>query len=182
MNATDILRHEHQIITMVLDGADAVVTANEIHPEVIEQMVDFFRTFADGCHHMKEEKYLFPKLIEKGMSPVNGPVAVMLSEHDAGRMYLKGIAGALPGAKAHNPDAAASIRTGLRNYSAMLRAHIAKENTILFPLSDSILTPAEQSELAAAFERLETEEMGPGVHERYHQFAHDLKKAFLTQE
>ncbi len=49
-------------------------------------------------------------------------------------------------------------------------------------MSDAILTPAEQEALAAAFEKLETEEMGAGVHERYHRFAHDVKKAFLTQE
>ncbi len=81
MKATDMLRHEHQIILMVLDGADAVVSADTIGTDSVEQMLDFFKVFADHCHHMKEERYLFPKLSQRGMPLTGGPIAVMLSEH-----------------------------------------------------------------------------------------------------
>jgi hemerythrin-like domain-containing protein len=49
-------------------------------------------------------------------------------------------------------------------YIQLLRAHIAKENTILFPMADRVLTREDQTELAAAFDRFETQETGAGVH------------------
>ncbi len=175
MKATDILRHEHRIILMVLDGADAVVESNKFRLDTVEQMLDFFRVFADRCHHMKEERYLFPTLGRRGMSMTGGPIAVMLSDHDAGRAYLGEIAEALPRAKRGDADAAATIRNDLRLYAGLLRAHISKENAVLFQMSDAILTPEDQSELADAFEKVEAEEIGPETHERFHRFAHDLK-------
>jgi hemerythrin-like domain-containing protein len=57
-----------------------------------------------------------------------------------------------------------------------LRAHIDKENNILFPMADQLFTPKDQEELIEAFEKVEAEEMGEGVHEKYHQLAHDLAK------
>ena len=49
-----------------------------------------------------------------------------------------------------------------------------KENNILFAIADRVLTPEDQDELSAAFEAIEAEEIGEGVHEQYHQFAHEL--------
>ena len=37
-----------------------------------------------------------------------------------------------------------------------------------------VFTEADQTELAAAFERVEIEEMGPGAHERLHALAEKL--------
>ena len=55
-------------------------------------VVYLIRNYADGFHHAKEEKILFPALEVKGFSPHQGPVAVMLSEHIQGRNFVKGMA------------------------------------------------------------------------------------------
>jgi hemerythrin-like domain-containing protein len=55
----------------------------------------------------------------------------------------------------------------------MLRAHIDKENSILYPIADRVFTAEDQQELMEAFDRVEAEEMGEGTHERYHQLAHE---------
>ena len=54
------------------------------------------------------------------------------------------------------------------DYAQLLREHIAKENQILFVMAERMLTPAEQQELAAAFDKVETEKLGAGTHERLH--------------
>jgi hemerythrin-like domain-containing protein len=51
---------------------------------------------------------------------------------------------------------------------------IDKEDNVLYPMADRLFTPADQQALAEDFERVEAEEIGAGVHERYHQLAHDL--------
>ena len=70
--------------------------------------------------------------------------------------------------------AAQSLTASLADYVALLRSHIAKENHRLFPMTDRLLSAPEQAALEEAFDRVEREEMGAGVHERYHQLAHEL--------
>jgi len=55
-----------------------------------------------------------------------------------------------------------------------MRSHIDKEGNVLFTMADQALTPEEQQDLLEAFEKHEDEVMGPGVHEKYHQLAHEL--------
>jgi hemerythrin-like domain-containing protein len=55
-----------------------------------------------------------------------------------------------------------------------LHDHIDKENKVFFPLAEGLFTPEDQRELLEAFEKIETEEIGEGVHEKYHQLAHEL--------
>jgi len=81
---------------------------------------------------------------------------------------------ALQAAAGGDEAALTRVRDGLLSYAGLLRAHIQKEDTILYPMADQALTEQDQAELAEAFERVEREEIGAGVHEKYHQLAHEL--------
>ena len=66
MTPTEILKHEHQIVLLVLKGAEREGTAarknGACDAPTVEKMADFFKTFVDRCHHAKEERHLFPAL------------------------------------------------------------------------------------------------------------------------
>lgn len=177
MIATEILKHEHQVILLVLKGAEAEARRTEQMGEVdgdkVRKMVEFFRNFVDRCHHAKEEKHLFQRLC-CSVPQADGPVSVMLREHDEGRRKVAALAEAIekPG-----PRAARAIHDGLMAYADLLRQHIAKEDNVLYPLADRGLDAQDQQLLSEAFEKVEGEEMGPGVHERYHQLAHELAES-----
>ena len=98
----------------------------------------------------------------------------MLQEHEAGRQRVKAIAASLPQAGAGDSQTVAALAANLESYSALLRAHIDKENNVLFPMADRLFSPVEQQTLVQAFAKHEAEEIGPGVHEKYHQLAHEL--------
>ena len=180
MTPTEILKHEHKIILLVLDVAEQAVVSIKVGGEVkvteIERMLEFFINFADRCHHAKEEKLFFAKMQERGMSSNIGPLAVMLKEHEVGRDKLRVVASAL--AQAGQGDIAANvvIMENLTDYIGMLRAHIEKEDCILYPVGDRMFTEEDQKYLSEAFDKVEKEEMGEGVHEKYHKLAHDLSK------
>jgi len=178
MKPTDTLKHEHKIVLAVLDGAEReaqnIQATEMVDKQKVAKMVDFFRTFMDKCHHSKEERQLFPKLQERGMPGDGGPIAVMLYEHTLGRNEVKAIAEALDKYSAGDATTAGPLAEHLIAFVKLLRDHIDKENDILFTMADQILTPADQDELAAAFDAIEAEEIGEGVHEQYHQFAHEL--------
>lgn len=178
MKATDILEHEHKVITLVLAAAEkeavSIQQTGKVHADVVRKIVEVLQNFADKCHHGKEEKHLFVMMQKRGMSGDSGPIAVMLHEHVEGRKYIKTIADALPRAQTGDAKAVETLRDGLLGYVALLRAHIDKENTILFPMADRLFSEEDQKELVQAFERIEQEDMGAGVHEKYHRWAHEL--------
>ncbi len=180
MRPTDILRHEHQVVLLVLEGAERIardIDAGKAIPIAdLEQMLDFFRNFVDRCHHGKEEELLFPKMQERGLPGNAGPLPVMRHEHEEGRQFARNIASAVATAKMGEPEAQRTLPEYLRGYAELLRAHIAKEDNVLFPMADRILEDSDQAELSEAFDKVESEEMGEGVHEQYHQLAHRLAK------
>jgi hemerythrin-like domain-containing protein len=79
MTAIETLKHEHQIVLLVLTGAEREVQAIQKTGKAdiakIETMGDFFKNFVDRCHHTKEEKHLFPKMQERGLPKEGGPIA-----------------------------------------------------------------------------------------------------------
>ena len=66
------------------------------------------------------------------------------------------------------------VRDNLAAYVKLLKEHITKEDNVLFAMADKILTAGDQTALSEAFEKAETDEMGEGTHEKYHQLAQEL--------
>jgi hemerythrin-like domain-containing protein len=178
MLPTDILKQEHQLILMVLDAAErearAIAGGAAVDAGRLSSFVDFIRNFADHCHHAKEEDLLFVRLGEKGFPLQGGPVAVMLHEHELGRAHAAAVADNIAGAAAGVAAARAAVAERLAAYAALLRQHIHKEDNILFPMADRVFSQEDQAALAADFERVERDEIGEGVHERYEALAREL--------
>jgi hemerythrin-like domain-containing protein len=141
-------------------------------------ILDFLRTYADKCHHGKEEDLLFPALNAIGLPTQGGPVGVMLYEHEIGREHIRAMGEALAGLEAGRAtyDQFAIAAVG---YVNLLRAHIEKENQILFTIAEQRLSPEEHARLAHAFAQLEAERMGLDAHERYHALVRELRDAYL---
>ncbi len=184
MTATGVLRHEHEAILKMLDVADEVNRRIErntpVRAEVLAGLVEFFRLFADKCHHGKEEDLLFPAMEAKGLSRREGPIAVMLAEHDQGRACVREMAAAADGIAARTNGSASRWLSAAGKFSSLLRAHIDKENNVLFVMAERILSNDEQSKLAEDFERVEVEKMGLGMHERLHKVMDDLVTEILS--
>jgi hemerythrin-like domain-containing protein len=65
-----------------------------------------------------------------------------------------------------------------RSYIDLLSKHIQKEDNILYPLANQILTEEDQEELERGFEEVEEKVMGPGVHEKYHHMIEEWEKRY----
>jgi hemerythrin-like domain-containing protein len=184
MRPTDILKQEHDLILVMLQIMDAacarVEEGEKVNPDHLGDMVDFIRNFADRCHHAKEEKILFPALKQTGIGQENGPIGVMLAEHAEGRFFAKGMSEALGEMKAGDSVAAGKFIADAGGYVKLLDGHIMKENNILFRMADERLTDLQQKELLKEFDRVELEEIGAGVHEKYHEMLNQLRDVYLT--
>jgi hemerythrin-like domain-containing protein len=177
MTPTETLTHEHEIILTVLAAGEleaaAIEKAGHFDAERLRQFVDFFREFVDRCHHHKEERHLFIRL-EAAAPQAAGPIAMMLREHDQGRRFLEPLQAATEDPAAVSPKVVAET---LLAYCDLLRCHILKEDNILYPLADCVLDAEDQQEIADGFDLVESQEMGPGEHEKYHRLAHELAGA-----
>ena len=183
MKATEQLRNEHEGIKLmmrILEKLSEKLEAGEdVDAEHLEKIVEFFRIFADRCHHGKEEDILFPAMEAAGIPKEGGPIGVMLLEHDQGRGYVKGMADATAKYKAGDRKAAPVIASNARNYIALLTQHIEKENRVLFPMADSHLSAEKQESIFEAFEKIEVEKIGVGKHEEFHHLLDNLSAVYL---
>ena len=133
-------------------------------------MIDFLILFADKCHHGKEEGILFPAMEKYGIPKDGGPIGQMLIEHEKGREFIRGMSNAI----ATDEIKKESFLQNVHGYIDLLRAHINKENTILFPMGDRAIPEAEQITILEAFETHERTVMGPGIHEKLHAMLDDF--------
>lgn len=175
--ATEALKQDHRVIEKVLAVLERLIEGCVgASLETWRKAIDFIRNFADKCHHLKEEKILFPALEERGIAREGGPIGMMLMEHEEGRGYVRQMAAALVFAEEDPQGAERSLVDNARAYLRLLRQHIRKEEEILFEMADEVLTREEQNKLLCEFEEHEAKEIGPGVHERYLKLADELKR------
>jgi hemerythrin-like domain-containing protein len=123
--ATEILGDEHRVIERVLAVLQKLATRPvENSLDCWRKALDFFSRFADQCHHLKEEKILFPAMEEHGIPRDGGPIGMMLIEHEEGRGYVRTMMAALTLAEARNEAAKDTLLDNARAYLRLLREHI----------------------------------------------------------
>jgi hemerythrin-like domain-containing protein len=136
----------------------------------LAEAVSFLQVFADRCHHGKEETALFPAMERAGVARDNGPIGAMLAEHEQGRALVRRMAGSL--------DAGADFAAAVRSYVALLTQHISKEDSVLFPLADRLLSLDVRQEMVKTFEEIEENVVGHGRHEQLHALLERLEAEY----
>jgi hemerythrin-like domain-containing protein len=183
MQATQILMDEHRLIERVLAAmqtASTRVSAGEqVRPAFFINAALFIKNFADGCHHKKEEGILFKAMNAAGVPTEGGPIAVMLAEHEKGRLFTREMRDAAEKWEKGDQSAAWAVTQNALGYVQLLRQHIYKEDNILFPMADRVIPADQQEKLVEDFEQVEREETGEGVHEKYEALAEVLEKESL---
>ncbi|HWS00282.1 MAG TPA: hemerythrin domain-containing protein [Prolixibacteraceae bacterium] len=149
--ATQNLENDHQHILKLIAVMEEMVKLPEPNTDDLSEVVTIIRQFADGLHHAKEENLLFPLMAEKGFSPEQGPIAVMLMDHEQGRGYVRNIAENIQRYKDGRKDSLVQVYSNMLGYSELLTSHIAKENNVLFRMADNVFTTENQQFLLDQF-------------------------------
>lgn len=171
--ATGVLEKEHHVILKVvaemLVVVDYLQSDQQIEPQLLQDLLKFMRVFVDKGHHQKEEAWLFPLLEKKGVPSRGCPIGVLLSEHTKGRGLVAEYEKACNAysVDAQNSEALINI---LKTMSDFYPSHIWKEDYLLFPMADKLLSTEEQESLCAGFEQVELE-LDPAVYAGFERFA-----------
>ena len=169
----EMLVEEHENILKIVEvlerKCDKTKDGKDIDKEFFRKVIDFIRNYADRFHHAKEEDILFEefnKAAEEGRVHCN-PVEQMLHEHKLGRDFVKGME---EGVKENDSE---KVIEGARGYVSLIKEHIFKEDNILYPMIDEVLSKEIQGEMLKKFEDIESKRKKDIV--KYLEFANNLK-------
>jgi hemerythrin-like domain-containing protein len=119
---------------------------------------------------------LFPALIQAGLPEKGGPIGVMLADHAQGRQLIRNMEASL------SPQVdRVMLAQAAGGYATLLRNHIQKENMMLFPMTEKMLTEAQLEQLYEGFEEHEEKVIGPGRHEELHAMLKSLQEKYPAE-
>jgi len=168
-NVTQVMVDEHKLIlrmiTLVEKNTALLESGKFRNWQFYLDAVDFIRNYADRFHHAKEEDVLFKELMKNGMPEKQSPIEAMHMEHDQGRAHVRALEEAARKALAGEAGQAAIIADHAKSYASLLRSHIEKEDTILYPLAERVLPEDVRPRMLTAYEQAESRT--PDLEERY---------------
>jgi DUF438 domain-containing protein len=164
---------DHETTEKVFDAGEKAFAAGDPDPRMVKELLRYFVEYVDGCHNKKEENHLFPLLEERGVPSQEGPLGVMLQEHTRSKELLaklKPLAEAYAGG---DDSVLRELRRVYTEYIELLKQHFWKENDILYPMGEKVLSPADGAVVVEGI--LATENaVSPDARVRYYKLADDL--------
>jgi hemerythrin-like domain-containing protein len=177
MQARGPLMIEHRLIERMLavikDMLELAEKSKKIDPLLVDQAVDFIRTYADRTHHGKEEDILFRDLDNKKLSEVDRRVMnELIGEHVFSRNTTKALVEANTRYRNGDSSALGDVAKCLRTLVDFYPNHIEKEDKIFFPASRAYFSEAEDQAMLAEFLEFDRKM----IHEKYKSIVDDLEK------
>lgn len=128
---------EHRLIERMIrvmpEELQRMKTERKADPLFIETAVDFIKTYADQCHHGKEEDILFRDLEKKGMSEEHKQTMnELIEEHRWGRQTTKELFEAKEQYQQGDTEALSKIIEHLSSLVDFYPKHIEKEDRHFF--------------------------------------------------
>lgn len=179
MKATQMLEDEHHVIQKVAASlalmAEDLNAGKPVGSEILRDITQFLRVFVEQCHQQKEEKYLFTVLLKKGVPAGGCPLAVLHNEHAKERALIRQFSDAVETYIESKGTARASLESTIQALVELLPGHIWKEDYMLLPMADKILSSEDQDLLRKQFEQVKSE-IGHEIHYRFEKLADELEE------
>ena len=156
MRPIGLLMTEHRLIERMIGflGAEAARarSTGRLDTAFVDTAVDFLRTYADKCHHGKEEAILFRDAAAKPLAPEHRRVLdELLGGHTFARAHVAGLVAARNRVAAGDAPAADDAAAHAEALVAFYPVHIHLEDDVFFPASMEYFSDEELDAMTAAF-------------------------------
>lgn len=180
MKATQILEDEHRVIQKVAASlalmAEDLKIGKRIEDKTLRGIARFLSVFVEQCHQQKEEAYLFALLLKKGVPASGCPLAVLHNEHAKEQALIRQFGQAVEMYIESREASRGSLESTIHALVELFPGHIWKEDYMLLPMADKLLSPEEQEQLRQQFDHVESE-IGPEIHQQFERLADNLQPA-----
>jgi len=150
---------------------------NRADTRFIDQAIDFIRTYADRCHHGKEEDILFKRLTEKNLSPEHLDIMEgLVKDHAHARSLTSKLADANKRYAEGDEKALDEIKKKLEELVAMYPPHIEKEDEHFFLPCMEYFSNDEKRDMLEQFVEADRKL----IHETYDKLVKKLEKEGST--
>lgn len=123
-----------------------IVEKGLLDVEFLDKATDFMSTYADRCHHGKEEDILFGSLDLKNLDPeFRNMMNQLLKEHVVARDTLGGIIDARNRYVRGDEASLTEITEGMRKLTELYPVHIAREDRQFFMRAMEYFSKEEQT-------------------------------------
>ena len=154
--ALTIIRDEHRTISAILHGMEYLVRkiraqSKKIDPRVFHAMLYYLDTFSERAHHPKEDQFLFSALRSRGAG-AQALITELEKEHAGGEDALRRLAQALNRYEQGGEKEFSGFEGAVERFVGSYREHMRKEEELLFPLAEKLLTKEDWAGIDRAFE------------------------------
>jgi hemerythrin-like domain-containing protein len=131
----DVLKQEHRNIETLL-----LILEQELHIfmrgerpdfDILRSFVTYFLDYPDQCHHPKED--LIFSMLRKRNASMTKNIDEVMSEHENEASRLQRFANVVDSIEVEHEIQRKTFEDAVRDFTTYQRAHITKEEHILFP-------------------------------------------------
>lgn len=175
MNAKENLREEHaacmRIFTVLQQICEPVKKNEEGLREPLERIISFLEVYVDQCHHKKEERFLFPALVDVEIPGIKDLIGELRLEHQTGRTLVREMKTQMEGFYGGTGLSPSKLVDIPKQYIGIFRKHIRRENAELLPQIEIGLSDQKLAWLSEQFERIENEQIGRHRYEAFREMS-----------
>jgi len=173
----DLLMQEHRtierMITLIKNETARINETRKVNPNFIDATIDFIRTYADRCHHGKEEGILFRELSKKQPSEEHAlMIKELITEHVYARKTTRDLENATKSVIEGNSEAVKDVWKYLNDLAEFYPKHIEKEDKKFFMPSMEYFTPQEQETMLQDFWNFDRKL----IHQKYSKTIDEMEK------
>ena len=174
---------EHRLIERMIEVMREelllIEKEKKVDAEFIEMAVDFIRSYADRCHHGKEEDILFRDLGAKKLSDDHRrTMDELVEEHRFGRRVTARLVEANRRYVQGNQDSLSAISDCIRSLIEFYPKHIEKEDKHLFiPCMEYFSEPEKEAMLKEEWEFDKSL-----IHEKYRNVVVAVEKILIAKK
>ncbi|MDD3297240.1 MAG: hemerythrin domain-containing protein [Candidatus Omnitrophica bacterium] len=159
---------EHRLIERMIGVMDfelkKIKKENRADLLFIDEIIDFIKTYADRCHHGKEEDILFKALAKKNISTEHSRIMdELIQEHKMGRSNVKKLSQAKLEYESANTSALRDIISNMETLINFYPKHIEKEDKHFFIPCMDYFTGVEKDTMLRQMREFDAEM----IHEKY---------------
>ncbi|MCK5688580.1 DUF438 domain-containing protein [Myxococcota bacterium] len=172
----ELLIRDHEIAEQVFDAGQKAFE-QEAGPsrDMVGKLLKYFVEYADRIHNHKEEDHLFPLIEERGVPRNGGPLAVMLAEHEQSRQIMEKFGPLATDYADGKLEDFPELKKLYFEYTELLKGHYWKENDILYPMAERVMSPEDGQKVLEGIHTIEAT-YGENTRETYYALADEIIK------